>query len=382
MKKQLILISFFSSLSSLTYGASYHNNNWELSATGLMGGYYGITETKQLHTVDTLPNRWIYRTDALFGANYSLSSQHQIGLFGNFTLVFKEHDKNYRNGDWRFYPFIKDKSTYGEISLGYIYNAAYELNTGAKDITYFGINDSNMIYYMVDSNWSNGKHATKFATPKSTTIMTDGRAAKIKYITPEIGNTKFGISYTPKNANRRGMVSRYTNYESTEDGYAFGMQNRWQLPDNSTLYSSFGYGIFNRTDNEMSFGLAWIKNNFNVGAGYKNAWINGNKNPITYISNNPHLPALFDNYRESSAYNFSVGYKFNDKLKTNLAYIYTQAANTRNSDNLYIWSNVYSTNKYIDIFLVGAYINAKGASKYEDVNNKGYAAVTGIGIKF
>ena len=178
------------------------------------------------------------------------------------------------------------------------------------------------------------------------------------------------------------MVSRYTNYESTEDGYAFGMQNRWQLPDNSTLYSSFGYGIFNRTDNEMSFGLAWIKNNFNVGAGYKNAWINGNKNPITYISNNPHLPALFDNYRESSAYNFSVGYKFNDKLKTNLAYIYTQAANTRNSDNLYIWSNVYSTNKYIDIFLVGAYINAKGASKYEDVNNKGYAAITGIGIKF
>ena len=88
------------------------------------------------------------------------------------------------------------------------------------------------------------------------------------------------------------------------------MQNRWELPDNSTLYTSMGYGIFNRTDNEMSFGVTWVKDNFNIAAGYKNAWIKGNKNPITYKAKSSYLPALFDNYRESNAYNVSMGYQF------------------------------------------------------------------------
>ena len=107
----------------------------------------------------------------------------------------------------------------------------------------------------------------------------------------------------------------------------------------------------------------------------------GNKNPITYKAKSSYLPALFDNYRESNAYNVSMGYQF-ENFKTNLAYLHTEASNTRNSDDLYIWSNVYSANKYIDLFLVGAYLNAKGAEKYADDNSKGYAVVTGIGLKF
>ncbi len=383
MKKLLFFSTVLSALSGSAYAASYKYDNWEFTASGLMGGYYGISQTKKQYATNSMPNRWVYRTDALFGANYHFSPDHQLGVFGNFTLVFREHDKDYRNGDWRFYPFITDKSKYGELTVGYVYSAAHELHKGAKDITFFGIDDSNMIYYLSNPNWGNGKHSTKFATPKSTSIMVDGRAAKIKYITPELfGNTKFGFSYTPENDNRRGMVSRYADYESNEDGVTAAMQNRWELPDDSTLYTSFGYGIFNGTDNEMSFGVTWVKDKFNIAAGYKNAWVNGNKNPITYKSDNPYLPALFDNYRESDAYNISVGYQFTEKFKSNLAYLHTEAKNTRNSDDLYIFSNVYSANKYIDLFLIGAYLNAKGADKYADDNSKGYAAITGIGLKF
>lgn len=381
MKKLLLLTTVLSAVSASAHAATLTKDNWDFTASGLMGGYYGISETKKQYAVNAMPNRWVYRTDALFGANYHFSPDHQLGIFGNFTLVYREHDKDYRDGDWRFYPFVTDKSKYGDITVGYVYGAAHELHKGAKEITFFGIDDTNMIYYLSNPNWGNGKHSVKFATPKSTAIMDDGRAAKIKYISPEIGNTKFGFSYTPKNENRRGLVSRYAHYELEEDGYTAAMQNRWELPDNSTLYTSMGYGIFNRTDNEMSFGVTWVKDNFNIAAGYKNAWIKGNKNPITYKAKSSYLPALFDNYRESNAYNVSMGYQF-ENFKTNLAYLHTEASNTRNSDDLYIWSNVYSANKYIDLFLVGAYLNAKGAEKYADDNSKGYAVVTGIGLKF
>lgn len=43
------------------------------------------------------------------------------------------------------------------------------------------------------------------------------------------------------------------------------MQNKWQL-SSSVLYTSAGYGIFNRTDKEASVGDRWQKGSFNLGA--------------------------------------------------------------------------------------------------------------------
>lgn len=213
-----------------------------------------------------------------------------MGLRADTTLISKAHDRSRRNGEWRFFPYLTDDSSWGNFKLGYVYNAAYQLHRGARDITFLGVEATNLVYFLSNPNWANKTKSVKFATPKSVAMINDGRAPKLSYITPWLGNTKFGFSYTPDNAHRRGMVSRYTDYEKTMDGYVWAMQNKWQL-SSSVLYTSAGYGIFNRTDKEASVGVRWQKGSFNLGAGYKKAYVDGKENAIATARVNAFLPA-------------------------------------------------------------------------------------------
>ncbi len=354
---------------------------FEFSQSGMAGEYYGIMETRDHNNVDNMPNRAVFRADGNVEGAYTFADQTRIGAHADYTLVFRQHDKDYNDGDWRFYPyFLAENPEYGKLTVGHTYNAAFQLHQGAQEITWIGIQDSNLPYWLTSANWVNGLKSVKFATPKSTSIMDDGRSFKLSYFTPMIGNTKFGFSYSPDNASRRGMVSRYTSYEKTEDGYTAGMQNKWSL-GGGNLYTSAAYGLFNRTDHEWAFGARWIYGKFNVSASYKNAYIDGNKNPISTTAKNSHLPAYFDNYREGEAWDFSVGYDFG-RFKTNFAYLHTEAKNTRHRDDLYIQANRYALNDYFELFLINAYSNSKGIDRNSDNNNKGYAVITGLALKY
>lgn len=44
--------------------------HWEFDASGLAGAYYGISETKDVGSVDNLANRWVTRADASFKSDY------------------------------------------------------------------------------------------------------------------------------------------------------------------------------------------------------------------------------------------------------------------------------------------------------------------------
>ena len=354
---------------------------FEFSQSGMAGEYYGIMETRDNHNVNNMPNRAVFRADGNAEAAYRFADTTRLGVHADYTLVYRQHDKDYSEGDWRLYPYLlAENDKYGRLTAGYTYNAAFLMHQGAQEISWLGIQDSNLPYYLSSANWVNGLKSVKFATPKSTNIMDDGRAFKLSYFTPEFGNTKFGFSYTPDNANRRGMVSRYTKYQKTEDGYTAAMQNKWQIQD-TEIYTSFGYGIFNRTDKEASFGLTLIRGHWNMGMGYKKAYIDGNKNPITTVSDNPQTPAYFDNFRESRAWNFSIGCQYG-AWKSNLAYLHTKADNTRNRDDLWVFSNLYALTEHFELYLVGSYLNAKGLSRAGNDNNRGYAVVTGVGFRF
>ena len=204
--------------------------------------------------------------------------------------------------------------------------------------------------------------------------MDDGRSFKFSYFTPEIGNSIFGFSYAPDNASRRGMVSRYVDYETKEDGYSGGMRNRWNLGQ-GRLYTSLTYGMFNRTDKAR-----WESGGFNIGGSYKNAYVDGNKNPITKKSTNPRLPDYFDAYREGEAWDFSVGYDFGN-FKTNFAYLHTQADNLRNRDDLFLQTNRYALTDSFELYAINAYLNSKGFDK-TGKNNRGYAFITGISVRY
>lgn len=353
----------------------------EWSQSGLAGVYYGIMETKDKNNTDNAPNRLVFRADGKLGGKYQISKDEDIGIHADYTILMRQHDDDYERGDWRFYPYLRwqDKQK-GKVTIGYTYNAARVMHVGAEDITMIGIQDSNISYFLSSANWSNGLKKTKFATPKSTTILDDGRSFKLSYFTPEIGNTTFGLSYAPDNASRRGMTSRYTDYETEQDGYTASMQNRWKLPYGK-LYTSMGYGLFNRTDNVWSGGIRWVYNGLKISSSYKKSWVDGNKNPISTEAQNEHLPAFFDNYREGDAWDFSIGYDFG-KVESNLAYLHAEAENTRHQDDIWIQSNKYKVNKHLELYWVNAYRNSKGYARESDNNNKGYAIITGIALRY
>lgn len=376
MKKLLLTLCAATALPGV---AAAHG--FEFSQSGMAGVYYGIMETRDNNNVSNMPNRLVFRSDGNLEGAYKFENQTRLGVHADYTLVFRQHDKDYNDGDWRFYPYaLAENPKYGKFTVGHTYNAAFQLHQGAQEITWIGIQDSNLPYWLTSANWVNGLKTVKFATPKSTNIMDDGRSFKFSYFTPMIGNTKFGFSYAPDNASRRGMVSRYTSYQKKEDGYTAAMQNKWN-PGLGDLYTSVAYGLFNRTDNEWAFGVRWVVDKFNVSTSYKNAYIDGDKNPISTTARSPHLPAYFDNYREGEAWDFSVGYDFG-RFKTNFAYLHSEAKNTRNRDDIFIQANRYSLNEYFELFWVNAYSNSKGVDRDSDNNNKGYAVITGIALKY
>lgn len=376
MKKLLLTLCAATALPGV---AAAHG--FEFSQSGMAGVYYGIMETRDNNNVSNMPNRLVFRSDGNLEGAYKFENQTRLGVHADYTLVFRQHDKDYNDGDWRFYPYaLAENPKYGKFTVGHTYNAAFQLHQGAQEITWIGIQDSNLPYWLTSTNWVNGLKTVKFATPKSTNIMDDGRSFKFSYFTPMIGNTKFGFSYAPDNASRRGMVSRYTSYQKKEDGYTAAMQNKWN-PGLGDLYTSVAYGLFNRTDNEWAFGVRWVVDKFNVSTSYKNAYIDGDKNPISTTARSPHLPAYFDNYREGEAWDFSVGYDFG-RFKTNFAYLHSEAKNTRNRDDIFIQANRYSLNEYFELFWVNAYSNSKGVDRNSDNNNKGYAVITGIALKY
>lgn len=376
MKKLLLTLCAATALPGM---AAAHG--FEFSQSGMAGVYYGIMETRDNNNVSNMPNRLVFRSDGNLEGAYKFENQTRLGVHADYTLVFRQHDKDYNDGDWRFYPYaLAENPKYGKFTVGHTYNAAFQLHQGAQEITWIGIQDSNLPYWLTSANWVNGLKTVKFATPKSTNIMDDGRSFKFSYFTPMIGNTKFGFSYAPDNASRRGMVSRYTSYQKKEDGYTAAMQNKWN-PGLGDLYTSVAYGLFNRTDNEWAFGVRWVVDKFNVSTSYKNAYIDGDKNPISTTARSSHLPAYFDNYREGEAWDFSVGYDFG-RFKTNFAYLHSEAKNTRNRDDIFIQANRYSLNEYFELFWVNAYSNSKGVDRNSDNNNKGYAVITGIALKY
>lgn len=376
MKKLLLTLCAATALPGV---AAAHG--FEFSQSGMAGVYYGIMETRDNNNVSNMPNRLVFRSDGNLEGAYKFENQTRLGVHADYTLVFRQHDKDYNDGDWRFYPYaLAENPKYGKFTVGHTYNAAFQLHQGAQEITWIGIQDSNLPYWLTSANWVNGLKTVKFATPKSTNIMDDGRSFKFSYFTPMIGNTKFGFSYAPDNASRRGMVSRYTSYQKKEDGYTAAMQNKWN-PGLGDLYTSVAYGLFNRTDNEWAFGVRWVVDKFNVSTSYKNAYIDGDKNPISTTARSPHLPAYFDNYREGEAWDFSVGYDFG-RFKTNFVYLHSEAKNTRNRDDIFIQANRYLLNEYFELFWVNAYSNSKGVDRNSDNNNKGYAVITGIALKY
>lgn len=343
-------------------------------------GYYGVSDTHKKTSNNNMPNRFVNRTDAKLKAEYTFNEDYKISWHNSSSLIFRQHDTRYEHdGEWRFYNWATITSPYGRLTAGQEFNVAHLFHKGAEDSGPLSIDDTNMTWFLSNHNWKNSKKYVSFQTPKSTSMMTDGRAFKLNYITPKIYNTLLGFTYTPNSYSRRGLTSRYNNYER-DDAYVVAMHNEWDL-DFADMFTSVGYGLFNRTDKELSLGVTLSRGGWTVGTGYKKSYIDGKKNELTIVTTDSRRPAFYDNYRESQAWDFSIGYEIGP-VKTSLAYLHTKADNTPNKDDIFIWSNSYAAKKWLDIYAIGGYINSRGLDKQNANRNKGYALIMGVGVNF
>lgn len=110
--------------------------HWEFDASGLAGAYYGISETKDVGSVDNLANRWVTRADASFKSDYVFQKEHRLGLRADTTLIFKAHDRSRRNGEWRFFP-ISRMILLGEILSLVMFTTRHISCTGEPGILPF-----------------------------------------------------------------------------------------------------------------------------------------------------------------------------------------------------------------------------------------------------
>lgn len=69
-------------------------------------------------------------------------------------------------------------------------------------------------------------------------------------------------------------------------------------------------------------------------------------------------------------------------FQTALSYLHSEAKDSRNKDDIILLSNQYQLNKYVDLYLVGAQVNFRGADQTIAENNKGYTVVAGVGLHF
>ena len=346
---------------------------------GRIDALYGYNMPSNRYKHNSPRDKTIYNLSLNLGWEKEFNDVRKLGLYADLNAGINRDMYNYNNGNWGQELYAIYDDMFGRIMLGETYNAAYQFQVGAPRVGAMGVNDSDIVNFMTNPNWIRDKHTTSFQTLNSTSINTDGVAPKITYITPEIYNTMFGFSYAPDSYDRRGLVNKFARYED-DSAYVFSLYTEQDLGF-ADMSAALGYGIFHQDDKEFSAGLSFYKGGWTLGASYRKSYVDGGDFPITEVSNNSRLPDLFDNYREGQAWDIGIGYEIGP-YSVALSYLHSEAENTDNQDDIFMLSQQYQFNKYVDVYLIGAQVNFRGANKEIENNNKGYSVVAGVGLHF
>ena len=351
----------------------------EFIYSGRIDSLYGYNVPAGRYKHNDHRDHWINLFSLNLGLEKEFNADYSAGLYADLNAGINKRQDNFNNGDWgqEIYGIID--SPYGRIMLGETYNTAYQFQVGAPRAGAIGLNDSDIVNFMANPNWVKTKHATAYRTLNSTSMNTDGVAPKISYITPEIYGTMFGFSYAPDSYDRRGLVNKFARY-ADDSAYVFSLYTEQDLGF-ADMSAALGYGIFNQDDKDFTAGISFYKGGWTLGASYRKTYVDGGDFAVTGQSDNPRLPDWFDNYREGQPWDIGLGYEIGP-YQAALSYLHSEAENTDNQDDIIMLSNQYQLNKYVDLYLIGAQVNFRGATKAVSGNNKGYTVVTGIGLHF
>lgn len=354
-----------------------HASKWEYDASGSLTGLYGYTDANGRYTAQNSRNKGTGDADLSTYAKYIFNNEYEAGIYADLMFGIDHELEDYNQGKWGEEVYGIMDSPYGRLMLGQTINVAAQFHNGAPSVGPLGIENSDVVDFIANPNWKRKNHYAKFATLNTTYINTDGVAPKISYITPEYHNTLLGFTYVPETYNRRGLVNKEANYDD-KGAYIFGLYNHLDL-DFVNVSTSLGYADYVDNDQEFSAGINLSRGNWSLGGGWRRTNADS-KNPInTQISEK--TPEWFDGYREATAWDVGLGYEIGP-YKVSLSYFRSEASKSDNKDEIIMLSNQYQVNKYLDVYLSAAHVDFKGANAKIEDNNKGYAFVSGLSLKF
>ena len=346
---------------------------------GSMDSLYGYSDVSERFEKKDNNNHWLNNFYLNLGVEHEFNDTYKLGVYVDLMAGIDKEIDNFNNGSWGQEVYTTLDTPFGQLAAGETYNVAAQFHTGAPEVGALGINNSDIVDFISNPNWTRKKHKTSFETLNSTAMNTDGVAAKINYITPEIYNTLLGITYVPDSYDRRGLINKYARYAS-DDAFIAALYNETDLGF-ADMAVSAGYGVYHRDDKEFTVGMSLSRGGWTLGGSFRKTYVDGDDYTVTETSDNPRLPDLFDNYREGIAWDIGLSYELGP-YEVSLSYFKSKADNTSNEDEIIMLSNKYQVDKNIDIYLTAAHVDFEGNNNSVADNNQGYAFVTGLSISF
>lgn len=336
-------------------------------------GFYGYTQYADKYRHLYHRNNTPISTEISTSAGYDFGNDRMITLGIDAQVAHGKEIKDYNHGDWGENAYVSFASEYGELSVGQIYNAAYQMAVGAPLVGYFRVNNSPMTDFIADPNWQRRGKIASYRTLNSTYLNTDADALKASYVTPEFYGTKLALSYTPDSYSRAGLINKKSRYDN-RSSYAAGIYNNTDLGF-TEAETSLGYAYNHKNNQEISAGLSLYRKGWTLGGSYRKSFTSS-KDYALNIRDSEYQPYYFDGYRRGQAFNVGLSYEIGP-FKTGVSYFAAYADKTNNRDEIISFTNRFAFNKYVAIYLSAAYAEYKG-DKALDEGNRGCAAIGGL----
>jgi len=371
MMKKVAISVFLLMLGSTSVWAG----EWNFEAMGKAKTLYGYSDIDARYSKKQSRHHLPSRFNLNLMAQYEITPDYQLSAYLDLQYGIDQQLKDYNHGVWGEQAYAAFDSPYGRIIAGQSYNAAYQLAVGAPDSGVLGVNQSDIVNFVTNPNWQRNRRVTSYRTLNSTDINTDGTAAKITYITPEINNTMIGFTFVPDSYSRDGLINKDSSYRNKE-GYIISAYHAKEFA-NVTVSGSVGAAHFEDIDNEISAGLSLYYRGWTLGGSFRKTYVSHKFADMNVP--NRHSDDYFDGFRDAWAYDVGLGYEIGP-FKTTLTYFYSKADDRNCEDRIIQLSGRYQYDTYLELFGAVAHGEFDGVSKAE--SNQGYAFIAGAALKF
>lgn len=341
-----------------------------------MNGFYGYSEYSRRYAKYHSHHHTPVFAEWTSSLGYKFADDSELMLGFDAQAAAGKEVEDYNHGNWGENLYASYSSAYGEISVGQIYNAAYQLAVGAPSVGVFRVNNSPITDFITNPNWQRKNHKASYRTLNSTYLNTDADALKVSYTTPEFYNTKMAFSYTPDSYSEAGLINKHSRYDN-RSSYAVGLYSGAEI-GGFELESSLGYAYNHKNNQEVSGGVSIYRKGWTFGGSYRKSFTTSSDYKLNLISRSD-MPDYFDGYRRGEAYNLGLSYEIGP-FKTGVSYFTSAADKTKNKDKLLTWANRFTFNKYASVYLAASYAEYKGQDTKQ--SNRGYATICGLELNF